>query len=472
VSSPAPVVETTSGALRGRVEDGVEVFLGVRYAAPPVGPRRFRPPEPLPRPSGIVDATRPGPSAPQPPSRLTAALGPMRMPEQDEDCLTLNVWAPTTSTAPLPVLVWLHGGAFLAGSGAQTWYDGARLARGRGIVVVTLNYRLGALGFLHLPTADGWTANAGLHDQLAALRWVRDNVAGFGGDPAQVTLAGQSAGAQSILALLRHNRSAAPFDRAILASAPLGLAPLNPEAAAERAELLLGTLGLTSAQHDRMTRVDVATLVAAQVAVSRDQARPFQLGPVFQLVADDDLVPADLLSPGPAGREVVLTSTAHEADAFTVPDPRVQAMDRAAVEAALRPLLGDATGDRYTAHSRRHPSSGPPRIGGDLTTEHFFHRDLEPLATALRAGGDTVHTHQFDWYPPDSPLRAGHCIDLPFMFGNLDAWRGAPILDGADTATLISQVEPVRRALRLPRVAPPQPEAWDGHRSDGDRSTR
>ncbi len=454
MSRRAPVVETTSGALRGRIEDGLAVFRGVRYAAPPVGPRRFRPPEPPPRPSGVVDVTRPGPSAPQPPSRLAAALGPMRMPEQHEDCLNLNIWAPATAAARLPVLVWLHGGAFLAGSGAQTWYDGARLARSHGIVVVTVNYRLGALGFLHLPTADGWTANAGLHDQLAALRWVRDNVAGFGGDPAQITLAGQSAGAQSILALLRYDRSVAPFDRAILTSAPLGLAPLTPEEAGRRAELLLSTLGLAPARYERLTTVDTATLVAAQVAVNGNLARPLQLGPAFQLVADDDLVPADLLDPGPTGREVVLTATAHEADAFTVPDPRIQAMDRAAVEAALRPLLGDATGDRYAAHSRRHPSSAPSRIAADLTTDHFFHRDLEPLAATLRAGGNPVHTHRFDWHPPGSPLRAAHCIELPFLFDNLDAWHGAPILDGADPTELTSRVEPVRRALRLPRVAP------------------
>lgn len=171
----APVVQTSSGQVRGRVRDDVAAYLGIPYAQPPTGRHRFRLPEPFPASAGILDGTRFGRAAPQPPSRLEATLGPMGLPSQDEDCLNLNVWttARPGAAASRPVLVWLHGGGFLAGAGSQPWFDGIRLARERGLVVVTLNYRLGMPGFGYLPgTGDEKSiANLGIHDQAAALRW-------------------------------------------------------------------------------------------------------------------------------------------------------------------------------------------------------------------------------------------------------------------------------------------------------------
>src|SRR4051794_18929415 len=146
-----PVVETTTGPVQGRTDRAVQANLGIPYAVA----RRFRPPEPAPRWTSVRDATRPGPAAPQSPSRLSMALGSMGIGDQDEDCLSVNVWAPD-GAAGRPVLVWSHGGAFTTGAGSQPWYDGARLARELGFVVVAPNYRLGALGFLHLPDAPGW----------------------------------------------------------------------------------------------------------------------------------------------------------------------------------------------------------------------------------------------------------------------------------------------------------------------------
>lgn len=175
------IVETTTGRVRGK--DGT--FRGIPYATA----KRFEAPQPPMPWTGVRDALEAGPAAPQPASRLEHALGPMPLP-QSEDCLTLNVFTPSTSGSR-PVLVWIHGGGFSSGSGGQVWYTGARLAREADAVVVTLNYRLGALGFLAL---DGVPPNLGIADQLAALEWVRDNIAAFGGNPAEVTLGGQSAG--------------------------------------------------------------------------------------------------------------------------------------------------------------------------------------------------------------------------------------------------------------------------------------
>jgi len=178
-------VETTTGAVQGRVTDGILDFRGIPYAAPPVGDLRFRPPQPRQPWSGVLDATRFGPVAPQNQGAMEAMFGapPLAM---DEDCLTLNIWTPACDDCKRPVMVWIHGGAFLFGTGATPWYDGRSFARDD-VVLVTINYRLGAFGFLHI---DG-QGNNGILDQVAALEWVRDNIAAFGGDPGNVTAFGE-----------------------------------------------------------------------------------------------------------------------------------------------------------------------------------------------------------------------------------------------------------------------------------------
>ena len=190
-----PVVETTQGKLAGRVAAGVGRFLGIPYARPPVGDRRFRPPQPPDPWPGVREAAVFGFSSPQ--TELGgAALPGMSVGPQSEDCLYLNVWTPAADTGKRPVLVWIHGGGFTSGSGSQPSYDPTALVTRGDVVVATLNYRLGALGFLYLGARGaarlGATANVGLLDQIEALAWVRDNAAAFGGDPENVTLFGES----------------------------------------------------------------------------------------------------------------------------------------------------------------------------------------------------------------------------------------------------------------------------------------
>ncbi|MFC9063259.1 carboxylesterase family protein, partial [Streptomyces sp. NPDC057074] len=210
-----PVVSTEYGAVRGRYENGVAVFRGIPYAAPPFGPRRFRPPV-APEPwDGVRDAGSFGPTAPKPPYSEAFAqyLSDPAIP--GDDCLNLNVWTPEPGPgARLPVLVWLHGGALTRGSSAVPVYDGATFARD-GVVCVSINYRLGVEGYGLFPDAP---ANAGLRDQIAALEWVRASIAAFGGDPDRVTVAGQSAGAISTGALLAAPRAKGLFRRAVLQS--------------------------------------------------------------------------------------------------------------------------------------------------------------------------------------------------------------------------------------------------------------
>lgn len=215
-----PNARTAEGLLVGRRDRSVDSFKGVRYAAPPVGALRWRPPAAPSSWEGPRDAGELGAICIQPPANGDPGVGPLPM---SEDCLTLNIWAPESREAPLPVMVWIHGGGYINGSGTAALYDGTRLA-GRGVVVVTLNYRLGRLGFFDHPAlaaereAGEPAGNYGVMDMIAALEWVRDNIAAFGGDPDQVTLFGESAGGVAVTQLMVAERARGLFSRAIVQS--------------------------------------------------------------------------------------------------------------------------------------------------------------------------------------------------------------------------------------------------------------
>lgn len=211
----APRVQVQGGTLAGAMRDGVKVFLGMPYAAPPVGELRWRKPEPAPVWQGDRDASVAGAACPQAEIQ-TQGVAPER---QNEDCLYLNVWTPANAQQPLPVMVWIHGGANRIGAGSLPYYDGTALAK-RGVVVVTFNYRLGYLGYFAHPAlaAEGEGGNFGFMDQLAALRWVRANIAAFGGDPARVTVFGESAGGAAVLMLMTSPAAKGLFAGAIVQS--------------------------------------------------------------------------------------------------------------------------------------------------------------------------------------------------------------------------------------------------------------
>jgi para-nitrobenzyl esterase len=260
------IIETRYGKLRGVEERGVYVFRGIPYARPPVGMLRFRPPE-RPEPwTGVRDARDFGPAAPQHSSTLGPILN-LGIGRTSEDCLFLNVWTPGPGGSPRPVLVWIHGGAFVIGAGSQTLYDGATLARRGDVVVVTINYRLGGLGFLRLKELSGGkipaTGNEGLLDQLAALDWVHDEIGAFGGDRGNVTIFGESAGAMSCATLLGTPCATGLFHRAILQSGSANYVA-SRETATGVAEALLREIDLTHAEVEAVSDVPPQRIVAGQ----------------------------------------------------------------------------------------------------------------------------------------------------------------------------------------------------------------
>ncbi|WP_109524986.1 carboxylesterase family protein [Nocardia aurea] len=388
------IIETASGRLRGTGT----AFLGIPYASA----ARFEPPRPAPPWQDTREAAAPGPAAPQPASRLERVMGPQQL-EQAEDCLSLNVWRPTVAgAAPLPVLVFLHGGGFSSGSGGFDWYSGATLAQRGDMVVVTVNYRLGALGYLHLPPVSA--GNLGLLDQVAALRWVRENIAAFGGDPGAVTVAGQSAGALSILALLSAPASSGLFNRAILQSTPAGMPPQDPDRASELGRAYLKVLGLAPARAERLRELPVADLLKAQVELAHLTARPGDVAPPFQLVADGELVAADLVRAAGTGgadrAEILMGATRDEAAAFYD--------------------VGEMS---------------------ERVTESVFVAPMLQLAGVLAERGNPAWLYSFDWHPAGSPYGACHCIELPFVFGDPAPWRQAPMLGGEMPAALVAEVQ-------------------------------
>jgi para-nitrobenzyl esterase len=275
------VVHTSFGRLRGVTAGGLYIFRGIPYARPPAGALRFRHPERPASWSGIRDATRFRPAAPQ----SLGLLGPvfsLGITRTDEDCLFMNVWTPGLDDQRRPVLVWIHGGAFVLGAGSQSLYDGATLARRGDAVVITINYRLGALGFLYLRQLSGGripaSGNEGLRDQIAALQWVRDEITAFGGDPDNVTISGESAGAMSCATLLGTPHARGLFHRAILQSGAANHIS-TAETASAVAEELLSALRIRRRRMDELLSVSPERMVEAQARLF------FTLRPEMKVVA-------------------------------------------------------------------------------------------------------------------------------------------------------------------------------------------
>ncbi|WP_301122702.1 carboxylesterase family protein [Mycolicibacterium fortuitum] len=388
------------GTIQVDHQDGLVRARGVRYGTA----RRFAVAQPPPAWSGVRDATQPGPACPQRPSRLGWVTGDaLKGLTTDENCLVLSVTAPADAHR-LPVMVWFHGGAYVAGSGESAKYDPAALARAGNVVVVNVSYRLGVFGYLAPPGVGA--DNLGLRDQILALRWVQDNIAAFGGDAANVTAFGQSAGAHSVWSLMLSEGAAGLFHRAILQSAPLELDDGRDDmAVAMGSAMAIALAGADPAEAsvERLLAAEGAAVVAAQ-----DFGLLGGLAFAPRLGRGPLPAPADVpeaIAAAAARIELLIGYTKDDAAPFVAMDPRVARFNRVPVLGRLAVRAGSAT-----------------------ITKQAFSGPAERLAQTWRNHGGRVGTYRFDWTPASAPLGACHCIELPFLFGSPQTWADAPML--------------------------------------------
>jgi para-nitrobenzyl esterase len=421
--------EIASGRLRGAFDRGTVVFRGIPYARPPVHERAFRAPEPPDPWAGTRIALEFGSAAPQlvPQLRIVRGLIGVAAASQSQDCLTLNVWTPSADSGRRPVMVWIHGGAFVMGSSATFLYHGARLARRGDAVVVSINYRLGALGFLNHPElrARGVDANLGLRDQVRALEWVRDNISAFGGDPANVTIFGESAGGMSVGTLLAAPAARGLFHRAILQSGAMHHVT-GEEQAAQIAERLLDALGLTPEDSEALRYTRTSEIQAAQQLVAMQTGIGQALMP-WQPSVDRDFLPRtalEALERGEVARVPTLVgSNRDEWRLFTVFDPRNRGLAEADVRRRLARQLGseaeaDAAIEVYRAARR---ARRPVRLWEAVQSDRVFHHPAQRAADGLSELGIPVWRYLFSWRPPliGGRIGSGHGMELPFVFGTL-----------------------------------------------------
>jgi para-nitrobenzyl esterase len=423
------VARTAAGALQGVEDAGVWVFRGVPYAHARGLSGRWRSPQPPEPWTGIRQATSWGPIAPQPPPVPGFSL-PRDPTASDEDCLNLNVWTPRLDDGARPVLVWLHGGGFTTGTGASTLFAGHHLAA-KGAVVVTVNYRLGGLGLLAHPdlVAEGeigW-GNWSLHDQLAALRWVRQNIAAFGGDPGNVTLVGESAGAMSICGLLSAPEASGLFHRAVLQSGPPATA--GPRWATRRAERLAGHAGIPADEVAALRTVSADRLVQATQALAAAAPAVGELPLALLPVVDGGLLdrpPGDTIADGEAAAVPLLVGTTRDECAlFMVAEALDDSLGEARVAGRLARLVGPAAWEIVDAYREARAGRGEPVTGYHLwtavTTDYVFRLPLHALAAAHAKFQPQTYCYIFTWESPFLGGRFGSChgLEIPFVFGTV-----------------------------------------------------
>lgn len=424
------IVTTQKGPVVGREHADAVSFYNIPYCTA----GRFEKPEPMASWSDPRPAFAPGPATPQGASRLDAVMGSHPFDIDETSSLTLNVWTPDPG-GRAPVLLWFHGGAWLTGSGGSPWYDGLRLAAEQGIVVVTANYRLGALGYLYLNELDSnlGAGNFGFADQAAALEWVSGEIDKFGGDPSLITVGGQSAGAHSAGLLASSPDTRDLSARLMMQSSPHNWPLATTDEATETAVQLLAELSIDRKDAVEIQRVPTSEILSATNRMMRRRSKFSSVIPPLRPVQSDSLpwtTAQQALSHARDDLDVLLGYTSDEMRAFFDTDPTVSRAPKSDVIAELDRRYGD--GAEVFRRFGLSPEPTPGRVLGAAIGEFDFVLSARQVAKSRARTARPAYVYEFGW--KNGRFGACHCVDLPFLFGNPTAWVDAPMLSGVSRA--------------------------------------
>ncbi|WNG17227.1 carboxylesterase/lipase family protein [Cystobacter fuscus] len=428
------IADTAQGQVRGATLDGIRVFKGIAYGGPTSGKNRFMPPTRPESWSGVKDALAFGPRCAQRSAiganvarEVVSALVTPDTKEMSEDCLRLNIWTPNVADGgKRPVMVWLHGGGFVEGSGSAALYDGNALAKRGDAVVVTLNHRLGVLGYLYPGAAAGeaWASsgNAGMLDIVAALQWVRDNIASFGGDPGNVTIFGESGGGMKVTLLLAMPTAQGLFHRAISQSGAM-LKGLAPEPAVAQAGEVLAELGLKPGDFAALQELPVDKVLDAQTALLKKNRGSFSFNSPFTPVADGKVLPGHPFDPeAPAISASVPLLIGTNKDEMTLfLYGQTSLMTDGMARMGMGRIAGEAAGPLFDHYRKQLPEASAKEVlmaaGSDM-----FRAPSLLVAERKAAQQAPVYVYQFNWETPvlEGRLKATHALEIPFVFDNLE----------------------------------------------------
>ena len=434
-----PIATTFAGRVEGLYvpaaqapERTVSAFRGIPFATA----ARFGPPVPAPGWTGTGDASEFSPAAPQVPGMMDQMFGGRALHTSESDCLALNIWTPSCDTEGRPVMFWIHGGGFTGGSGSVPWYDGANFAALHDVVVVTINYRLGVFGFNYLPEIGN--GNGGILDQIEALRWVQANIGAFGGDPANVTIFGESAGAMSVGTLLAVPAATGLFRRAIAQSGAANHTR-TADQAAEVTDRLLRHLGLTASTAPKLLELPVEQLLAAQEAAA---ANAVMGGLPFSPVIDGSTIPTAprlaIAAGSAAGIDLLTGVNGTEMTLFMALDHDEFSRDQL-VSRAQR-VLGDRSEEVIDTYIANRPGRALREVWVALASDMVFGAPARQLLEAQSPHART-HAYLFRWETPafGGRLQSCHALEIPFVFNNLHAPGVAQFTGGGPERQTIAE---------------------------------